>query len=64
MKPCLSLLVLVLPLSWNIPLTVCVVVFSAFRSGLVYVNTLGLPYKSLDVLLDVAFPLTIIKTNY
>lgn len=36
---------------------------SAFRDGLVYVNMLGLPSKSLDVLLDVALPFAIIKTN-
>lgn len=36
---------------------------AALRGGLVYV-TVELLYKSWDVLLDVAFPFTIIKTNY
>lgn len=34
-KPCLSLLVLGSPMLWNTPLTFCVMVFSAFRGGLV-----------------------------
>lgn len=56
-------MVQVLPPSWDPPLAFCVVVFSAFKGGL-FSSTWGDYRKSLDAPLDVAFPLTVIKTNH
>lgn len=43
-------------------LPLCVVVFPAPRGGLAYVNMVGYRTSHLDVLLAVAFPLTIMNT--